>query len=202
MESPLYFIFLIGFCFLCVGSFFSELTYYVDQIYVFGFHLMNEFECEIQKLPLSKCIEAKHNEQYITAERKEKKSVKKKATNKRTHNLKTNFIRIQINEQQTNLLQPNIVYFVENLKFVCILHIIRCTLYTLCTRNDQDSWCTWSIWILDFYFIACKNKTKRMETIWNCILYLFWLYDWSTDETMLKRKIANWRKHGWRKGIT
>lgn len=41
------------------------------------------------------------------------------------------------------------------------------------------------VWI--FILLHAKIKWKRMESILNAILHLFWLSDWSTNETMFKR---------------
>lgn len=100
-----------------------------------------------------------------------------------------------------SIAAQNCIHF-ENLKSVCRLHIIRwCTLYNL---NDQDSWCTWSIRIrLDFYFIACENKMKCMESILNAISHSFGLSDWSVEmnQCLKSRGIGTggggmvWRHH-------
>lgn len=158
-----------------------------------GFHLMNEFECEIQKVPLLKWIEAKRNEQYIYVytcmyiNRKERAWKKKKRTQfENKFYLNSN----KWASDKSIAIEYCILCWKPEVR-LCILHIIRCKLYTFYTRNDQDSWCTWSIWILDlfgflFYCIQ-KIEWNAWNRFWMPFAHLFWLSDWSIDKTMFKR---------------
>lgn len=187
MESPLYLIFL-WFFFLCWNSvFFAELTYYVDQIYVFGFHLMNEFECEIQKVPLSKWIEAKHDEQYISR-RKEIESRKKKI------NKRTQFANKFYSDSNKWAADKSIgaEYCILCWKPEVRLHFAYHSLHivhTVCTRNDQDSWCTWSIWILDSFGFLFYCKPKIKWNAWNRFWMPFCIYSGCPIEVQMKYNV-------------